>query len=227
MYKNSLSHSAPRNKSALLCGQGNSIYFWQEKRILINKSGSRAALNINFFLLIRWYRDWIWEIRLRAVLRKTFMLSGECSFLALESSSRNITSRHQWSRFSIYDHSPAFCRQNKMIHKLWHIVWFVYIFTHQHISSLTLYHFLLFCKSFLRCKQRGMYPKVIQTVCYSSALPGLQDYYNSVLSLWEQPPQNICAGVPGCIVWCPADYYIPGNRLFPDSLWTLSGTLPH
>lgn len=32
--------------------QGNSIYFLGKKRISRNKLGSKAALNINFFLLI-------------------------------------------------------------------------------------------------------------------------------------------------------------------------------
>ncbi len=46
-----------------------------------------------------------------------------------------------------------------------YIVRFVHIFTHQHISfPLTLYHFSLFSKSFLCCKQRGMYPYVIQDI---------------------------------------------------------------
>ena len=34
--------------------QGDSIYFWELKRIFTKRSGSRAALNISFFLLMRW-----------------------------------------------------------------------------------------------------------------------------------------------------------------------------
>lgn len=84
--------------------QGNSIYFWGEteersKRISRKSAGSRAALNISRFLLMRLY--WAWETRFSAVLRKTLRFSGELSFLALEASSRKTTSRHQWSWFSI------------------------------------------------------------------------------------------------------------------------------
>ena len=62
-------------------------------------SGLRAALNIIFFLLKRPY--FAWFNRASACLRNTFMLSGDLSFLALDASSRNITSKHQCSWFSI------------------------------------------------------------------------------------------------------------------------------
>ena len=73
--------------------QGNSIYFSGENKIFKNNSGSRAALNINLFLLIRPYCAC--ETRVRAVFRSILSVSGELSFLALDASSRKITSRHQ------------------------------------------------------------------------------------------------------------------------------------
>ena len=83
---------------------GNSIYFWAEteagsKRMSRKRVGSRAALNMKRFLLIRLYCAW--ETRYSAVLRRILRFSGELSFFALEASSRKITSRHQWSWFSI------------------------------------------------------------------------------------------------------------------------------
>ena len=78
---------------------GNSIYFFVRKKILRSSSGLSEALNMRFFLLIRPVLAWL--TRESAVLRRTFILSEELAFPALAASSRKITSKHQWSRFSI------------------------------------------------------------------------------------------------------------------------------
>lgn len=51
-YDNIIPPFAENVKPVLRIIQGNSIYFLGKKRISRNKLGSKAALNINFFLLI-------------------------------------------------------------------------------------------------------------------------------------------------------------------------------
>lgn len=58
-------------------------------------------MNIIFLKLSRLYFALLFRMQESAIFLRTFMFSGELSFLARDASSLNTTSRHQWRLFSM------------------------------------------------------------------------------------------------------------------------------
>lgn len=102
---------------------GQQHLLFREKRMYINKLDSKAALNINFFLLILPY--WACDTKFRAVLRRIFVLSGELLLVNLHEKLHPITNatdslstnvfwrnlqihQYQLMRFSLFS---CFCNQ--------------------------------------------------------------------------------------------------------------------